>query len=143
MKATRSFDMNDFINELPLLGAKRLSYILGVRSETDPVLNKILSVALAFQKPISNFEEIVDVLNVAIDIPELVPDNEGHDQILDEVFWQIKQLANTGNLDLAKRVACYAIEQGQKMVENFEEGFSWNGSLEEIEKWLASNGERK
>lgn len=134
--------MNDLINELPSLGAERLSYILGVRAEGDLILNKILSVALAFQRPIADFGKIVGILNIAIDIPELVPDNEGHEQILDEILWQVQQLTSTGNLDLAKRVARYTIEKGQKMVENFEEGFSWNSSLEEIEKWLLSNGER-
>ncbi len=137
------YDMNDFAKQLPMLGSDRLSSILAIRAEYDQILNKILSISLSFQNPIVDLKTIMAALNNAIHIPELVSDSEGHEQILDEIFWQIERLAQNGNYEFAKLVAKYSLERGQEMLENFEEGFSWNCSLKEIENWLASNGEKK
>lgn len=137
------YGMNDFIKQLPMLGPDRLSSILAVRAEYDQVLSKILSVSLAFQNPNADLKSIKATLNYAIHIPELVSDTEGHEQILDEVLWQVNQLEKNGKLEIAKQIARYSLERGQEMLENFEEGFSWNCSLEEIEKWLSRSGEKK
>jgi len=131
-------DMSDFIKQLPLLGSDRLSLMLAVRSECDPILCKILSVSLAFQNPNADLENIMPILYYAIYIPDLVSDLEGHEQILDEILWQVNHLAENGNNELAKQIAKYSLARGHEMVENFEEGFSWNCSLGEIKKWLVS-----
>ena len=87
------YDMNDFAKQLPMLGPDRLSSILAVRAEYDQVLSKILSVSLAFQNPSADLKSIMATLNYAIHIPELVSDSEGHEQILDEILWQIERSA--------------------------------------------------
>jgi hypothetical protein len=138
----RIYGMSDFTDQLPRINSERLANILAVRAEFDEILNKILSVSLAFQTPTLDIASISGVLNYALYVPELVSDSEGHEQILDEVLFQIEQLAKKGNPGLAKQIAMYSLERGHEMLENFDEGFSWNGSLEEIEKWLTQTGKK-
>ena len=59
--------------------------------------------------------------------------------ILDEMLNAIKILNNQVGFKFALRVAHYIFERGQDMIMNFEEGWDWTLSLEELEKWIANN----
>jgi hypothetical protein len=137
---SRIFEVEDFTNQLPSLGIDKLANILAVRSECDEILNKILSISLAFKNPAADIESVTKVLNYAIHITDnesnFVSDHDGHELILDEIFKQITLMAENGNIKLAKQVAKYTLEKGQRMLEKFEEGFCWGRALEKIESWL-------
>jgi hypothetical protein len=140
----QSYNMGDFIERLPALGAERLANVLAVRAETDEVLRKVLSVSLAIQASTRDFSEVSDVIDDAIDIPEFVPHPEGRNEmILDEILLKIQELEKFGNIPLARQIAEYSVQKAIKMQEQFEEGFAWSCSLEKIEKWLAETGGTK
>lgn len=137
----RPYDMNDFSERLPTLEISTLAHILTLRSETDDILNKILSVVLVFQEPFNEISQITKTLDYAIHVPEFVPyPEDGYDIILDTILLHVEKLAQVGNSDLAREIAEYALKKGSEMQEQFEDGFSWNLSLKEIEKWLAETG---
>lgn len=140
----RLYDMNDFSKRLPALGTDKLANILTLRAETDDVLNKILSVSLAIQDSTNDISQITDALNFAIHVPEFVPHLEdGYEIILDEILLQVEDLVKLGKVRLAREIAEYSLLKGTEMLEQFEEGFSWNCSLENVEKWLAEMGDDK
>ena len=140
----RIFGIEEFTSQLPSLGIDKLASILAVRSEHDEVLNKILSISLAFKKPVADINSMTTVLDYAIHVPDhrsnFVSDNDGREIILNEILLQVEFLAEIGNIELAKQVAKYSLEKGKCMLEKFEEGFAWGNSLEEIERWLEKSG---
>jgi hypothetical protein len=136
--------MNDFSKRLPALGTDKLANILTLRAETDDVLNKMLSVSLAIQDSTNDISQITDALNYAVHIPEFVRHPEdGYEIILDEILLQVEDLVKLGKVRLARKIAEYSFLKGTEMLEQFEEGFSWNCSLKNIERWLAETGGNK
>ena len=142
----RIFGIEEFASQLPSLGIEKLASILAVCSERDEVLNKILSISLAFKKPVADINSVTTVLNYAMHVPDhrsnFVSDNGGHEFILNEILLRIELREESGNIELAKQVAKYSLEKGKCMLEKFEEGFAWGNSLEEIESWLEKSGNR-
>jgi len=132
------YELSDLIQRLPCIGVERLSYLLGVRAESDEILRKTLLVSLTFEDLLIDVLKIKKGLDSVLHFSDsaLISDFAGHELILDEILWQVDRLAKKGNPEEARMIALYALNKGKKMTEQFEEGFSWNISLEEIEKWL-------
>ncbi len=92
----RIFGIEEFTSQLPSLGIDKLTSILAVRSEHDEVLNKILSILLAFKKPVADINSVTRILDCAIHVPDygskFVSDNDGHEFILNEILLRIELL---------------------------------------------------
>lgn len=112
--------------------------IIYTRAEADPILNTILDIHLAFVSPDQSERELEKVIGCAIDqfsSEVMMPDSEGHEQILDEILVHLKRLNEAKKSDLAVRLAEFTITKGHQVVDNFEEGWLWHEYLNMIMAW--------
>jgi len=99
-------------------------------------------ITVALEKADGDLEKAKKAIDYALHFPEWVRYTEdGHDQVIEEIKIALEQLSNQGQKEFADSIARYAIDCGERIMENFEDDWSWSYSLNQLKEWLQSNGE--
>jgi len=130
-------DFHELRNHLATLGVDRLAKIAWACAQSDETMNKTLMMAATVRLPDLNWDKAKSAIDYALHFPDYVRYTEnGHGMILSEIQASAEFLAGRNNLDLALRIARYAIERGQEVAENFEDDFDWTSTLDDLSEWV-------
>lgn len=133
--------MNSALNIAASLDSADLLRIISYRAEYDQILRKVLLLNEIFKRT-EEEQLLIGAIKSAFDfgkIRSFLPDNAGYDQILDEIFEQLKRLEHNGNRKLAVILARFTVLEGSKVEEHFDEGWFWHQQLEAINDWIVRN----
>ena len=118
----------------------RLVELLWMSAQNNAVLWKALMVSVAMQQANGNWEKT----KAAIDYSFYFQDSIRYTDskcgiILNEMLNALEILKNKVSVEFSLRAAHYIFESGQDLFMNFEDGWDWTLSLEELEKWIKNN----
>jgi len=114
------------------------------RAEVDEVLKKTAVVSTSLRSATD-----LDQVRAAIDYAFHYRSNyiryteRGYGQILWEIKSALEFHVEQGRYDFALAAGIFAIEQGEKVLEVFEDDWDWAGSLKDLSEWLMQLKEEK
>ncbi len=130
-------EWSELKEQLPKLGIDRLADILFHSSENNDILKKLLMGTVGIQLAMGEWEKTKAAIDYAFHFPDYVRYTEhGHGQIIEEIITSLELLVDQGQEHFAIRIAEYAIEKAQSIAENFEDGWDWTSSIENLRQWV-------
>lgn len=119
---------------------ERLIEIVWLSAESNAVLWKALSSSIAIQKANGDLTKIKQAIDFAFYFPDVVPYSErGHGIIINEMINALETLCQKNGASFALQVAAYIYEEGEKILECFQEDWSWVCALENLASWIKNN----
>ncbi len=125
---------------LPALGAKRLAEIIWLRAQYDSALGQAIMGSIAIQLANGDWEATKAAIDYALHLPDHIRYSEGdYGIILDEITVALEYLHQQGKGDFARKAAQYTIELATIRMENFEDGWGWECSLDMLVSWASQH----
>lgn len=119
---------------------ERLVELLWMSAQNNSALWKALMASVSMQLAKGNWEKTKEAIDYAFYFQDYVRYTDcNYGIILNEMLNALEILKNQVSVEFALRVAHYIFESGQDMVVNFEDGWDWTLSLDELEKWIKNN----
>lgn len=114
--------------------------LLWMSAQNNSVLWKALMASVAMQQANGNWEKTKAAIDYSFYFQDYVRYTDCKcGIILNEMLNALEILKNKVSVEFALRVAHYIFERGQDLLMNFEDGWDWTLSLEELEKWIKTN----
>jgi hypothetical protein len=131
------FEFQEIKERLVSLGVNHLADMIWQRTEVDEVLEKaaVVSICLRSATEMSQVRSAIDyAFHFSSDYIRYT--QRGYGQIL----WTIKSAlefhVEQGRYEFALSAGQYAINQGEKVLEIFEDDWDWAGPLKDLSEWL-------
>lgn len=120
---------------------ERLVELVLRSAENNSALWKALMASVSMQLAKGNWEKTKAAIDYAFYFQDYVRYNTDckYGVILDEMLNVLEILKNQVNAKFALRVAHYIFENGHDLLMNFEDGWGWSCSLDQIEKWIKNS----
>ena len=118
----------------------RLVELLWMSAQNNIVLWKALMASVSMELANGDWEKTKAAIDYSFYFKDYVRYNDCKcGIILNEMLNALEILKNKVSVEFALRVAHYILERGQDLLMNFEDGWDWTLSLEELEKWIKTN----
>jgi hypothetical protein len=130
-------EFQELKKRLVSLGVNRLAEMIWQRAEVDEILEKTAVVSVSLRSA-TNFDQA----NVAIDYAFHFSSDyircaqNGYGQILWEIKSALEFHVDQGRYEFVLIAGQYAIEQGEKVLEIFEDDWDWAGPLKDLSDWF-------
>ena len=118
----------------------RLVELLWMSAQNNIVLWKALMASVSMELANGDWEKTKAAIDYSFYFKDYVRYNDCKcGIILNEMLNALEILKNKVSVEFALRIAHYIFERGQDLLMNFEDGWDWTLSLEELEKWIKTN----
>ena len=119
---------------------QRLVELLWMSAQNNDPLLKALMASVSMQLAEGDWDKTKEAIDYAFYFQDYIRYTDCHyGIILDEMIKTLGILKTKVSIEFALRVARYIFENGQAVSMNFEDGWDWICSLEELKKWIKNN----
>lgn len=127
-------DSNDLLECLRSFDKDELAEILWIRAQHDDLLQRALTATVVIQACAGDFEKGRAAIDFGLHLPDFVSYNEedGYGQLLDGINRGVRYLADHHYGECAAKIAQYAVERAEAVLERFEEGWDWRCAIDRL-----------
>lgn len=137
-------DMKQLKFHLNRFSHERLVETLWLNTQSNSILWKALSSSIAIQEARRDWEKIKQAIDFAFYFSDHIPYSEhGYGIIIEQMINALDFLYQDLGEQFALQVARYIYEEGQKVLEFFDDDWDWVCALERLELWIKNNSKSK
>ncbi len=133
-------DMNELKQHLSGFSSNNLIETIWRNAQSHLPLWKALNGHIGVIQSNGNLEKAKEAIDYSLHFEDDIRYSErGHDQIIYELIVALDTLLGNGEKEFAIKLAKYIHAEAEQQYDIFEDGWSWQLALEDLEKWISDH----
>lgn len=133
-------DMNELKQHLSGFSSNKLIETIWRNAQSHLPLWKALNGHIGVIQSKGNWEKAKEAIDYSLNFEDYIRYFErGHDQIIYELIVALDTLLRYGENKFAIKLAKYINTKAEQQYDIFEDGWSWQLALEDLEKWISDH----